>query len=450
MWSHGLPLTRREEAGPDLGRPCRRPRAHRAVSPSRSSWWAALTDGGRRGFPAQARAPILGRSLPTLVQGAPPVILRVLGSALGAVLVVAAAGSVIGTVVVPRAFTSRLTACADWLVARVFHGLERLVTDTERRDTVLAGRAAAILLMQLLVWLLTFLVGFALMLLPFTGHGPGSTLTEAASAMSTLGFSRPENAASTAIAVVAAFASLGTLALQIGYLPALYSAYNRRENSVALLNARAGVPTWGPELLARTHYGLGTGTSTVGTLPDLYAEWERWAADVTESHRTYLPLIYFRSPRALSSWVPALLGVLDSAALSLALSPAAAPPTPARLCLRSGFICFTRVADALGAGIPEEADPSVGITLTYAEFVDAVARLRQVDFPVERQPEQAWPHFVGWRVNYERAAYAVAFAVSAPPALWSGPRRSDATPIPPLRPPDSQPDTGDRPGQRAR
>src|SRR3954449_904977 len=93
--------------------------------------------------------PSWGQGLPTLVQGASPVILRVLGAALGAVLIVAAAGSVIGTVVVPRAFTSRLTACADWLVARVFHALERFVTDAERRDGVLAGRAAAILLTQL-------------------------------------------------------------------------------------------------------------------------------------------------------------------------------------------------------------------------------------------------------------------------------------------------------------
>src|SRR3954463_9225407 len=85
--------------------------------------------------------PSWGEGLPTLVKGAHPVILRVLGAALCAVLVVAAAGSVIGTVFVPRAFISRLTACADWLVARVFHGLERLVTDTERRGTGLAGRA---------------------------------------------------------------------------------------------------------------------------------------------------------------------------------------------------------------------------------------------------------------------------------------------------------------------
>jgi hypothetical protein len=164
---------------------------------------------------------------------------------------------------------------------------------------------------------------------------------------------------------------------------------------------------------------------------------------VAESHRTYLPLVYFRSHRPLASWVTALLGVLDSAALHLALSPSTAPTIAARQCLRSGFVCFTRIAQALGVPVPDEADPAAGISLTYAEFEDAVARLRRVDFPVERSPEEAWPHFVGWRVNYERAAYAVAWAVSAPPALWSGPRRAVATPVPPLRPPDGRPGTSD-------
>ena len=366
-------------------------------------------------------------------------IVRGLLSALGALLVLTSGASVIGTVVVPRAVGSRLTGFADWLVARVFLALERLVRDPQRRDDVLAFRAAAILIMQLVVWLAAYLLGFALLLLPFTDHGPGFTLTEAGSAMTTLGFSRPENAAATALSVTAAFISLGTLAVQIGYLPTLYAAYNRRETAVALLNARAGVPTWGPELLARTHYGLGSGASYVDTLPGLYAEWERWAADVTESHRTYLPLVYFRSHRALTSWVTALLGVLDSAALYLVLCPSAAPTIPARLCLRSGFTCFTRIAQALGVPVPEEADPRTGISLTYADFEEAVARLGTVAFPIEREPEQAWPDFVGWRVNYERAAYAIAWAVSAPPALWSGPRRSGASPVPPLRPPDLAP-----------
>ena len=365
-------------------------------------------------------------------------IVRTLAAAFGAGLVVVAGSSVIGTVVVPRAFESRLTTVANWMIDRLFWGVERWIRDAQRRDEVLAFRAALLLLAQLGVWLVTSLLGFAFLLLPFTNGGLGYTISEAASAMTTIGFAVPQNPAEKAIVVMAAFASLGTLALQIGYLPALYGAYNRRETSVSLLTARAGVPTWGPELLARTHFGLGTGDSSMGTLPDLYADWERWAADVTESHRTYLPLVYFRSHRTSTSWVTALLGVLDSAALYLALCPSAAPTIPARLCLRSGFLCFTRIAQALGVRLPDEADPSSGTTLTYEEFVEGVARLRTVDFPIEREPEEAWPDFLGWRVNYERAAYAVAWAVSAPPALWSGPRRIPAPPVPPVRPPDHQ------------
>jgi hypothetical protein len=251
-----------------------------------------------------------------------------------------------------------------------------------------------------------------------------------------------------AIVFLAAATGLGIIALQISYLPTLYAAFNRRETEVALLNARAGVPSWGPELLARTHYALGSGVSTVDTLPELYERWERWAADVSESHTTYLPLVRFRSPKPLSSWVTALLAVLDSAALYLALSPQSAPVVPARLCLRSGFLCFTRIAQAMGFPIPDEPDPDSRITLTYEEYLDAIARMREVDFPIERDPADAWPDFVGWRVNYEQAAYAVAAEVRAVPALWSGPRRRAIAAIPPIRPPFGRPpgESTNRPG----
>jgi hypothetical protein len=88
----------------------------------------------------------------------------------------------------------------------------------------------------------------------------------------------------------------------------------------------------------------------------------------------------------------------------------------------------------MGFDIPDEPGPDATTSLTYAEFLDAVARMREVGFPIERDPAEAWPDFVGWRVNYERAAYAVAAAVYAVPALWSGPRRHPVTPIPPIRP----------------
>jgi len=72
----------------------------------------------------------------------------------------------------------------------------------------------------------------------------------------------------------------------------------------------------------------------------------------------------------------ALVGRLLLAALFLALSPKAAPEVPARLCLRSGFACFNRIARAMGFDIPIEADPEAGISLTYADFLDAVDRMR--------------------------------------------------------------------------
>ena len=135
----------------------------------------------------------------------------------------------------------------------------------------------------------------------------------------------------------------------------------------------------------------------------------------------------------------ALLAVLDSAALFVALSPASAPVVPARLCLRSGFLCFTRIAQAMGLDVPDEPDPRSGIKLSYHEYLDAIARMREVDFPIERDPAEAWPDFVGWRVNYEQAAYAVAAEVRAVPALWSGSRRRPIAAIPPIRPPRGRP-----------
>ena len=343
--------------------------------------------------------------------------------------------SVIGTLIVPRPVGSWLTRLTDRLVLAVYMAVTRRVTDWVRRDRILATQAAAILVTQLGAWLGIFLIGFTLMLWPVNGRSITAALTDAGSSLFTLGFAEPAGTTPAVLVFVAAATGMVVVALQIGYLPTLYAAFNRRETEVALLVSRAGFPTWGPELLARTHYALGSGMSTINTLPDLYRQWERWSADVAESHTTYLPLVRFRSPQPYSSWVVALLSVLDSAALILSLAPDQAPTVPARLCLRSGWGCLNRIARAMGMDVPLEADPDAGITLTYQEFLDAHARMAAVDFPMTREPADAWPDFVGWRVNYESTAYRIAAAIDAVPALWSGPRRQSTPPISPLRPP---------------
>jgi len=364
---------------------------------------------------------------------------RIVAAVIGVALVLAAGYSLVGTLIVPRPVSSRLTRLVEWLVDASYQVVARRTPDHGRRDQLLATQAAAILLGQLVAWLGVSFVGYALLLWPFATRGVASAFIDSGSSMFTLGFAEPGGAGPAVIVFLGAATGLVIVALQIGYLPTLYAAFNRRETEVALLNARGGIPSWGPELLARTKYALGTDTSTLDTLPDLYAQWERWAADVSESHTTYLPLVRFRSPGLHSSWVTALLAVLDSAALYLALSPQAAPAVPARLCLRGGFQCFTKIAQAMGLDVPGEHGAADGISLTYQEFLDGVQTLRAVEFPIERDPAEAWPDFVGWRVNYERAAYAVAYAVYAVPALWSGPRRYHLNPIAPIRPPLGRP-----------
>jgi hypothetical protein len=370
---------------------------------------------------------------------------RVLAAVAGGVLVLATWGSLVGTVIVSRSVSGRLARWIDQMVISAYRLLTRRCPSYRRLDRVLSTQAAAILLAQLGTWLAGVFAGFTLLMWPFSPGGLGQAFADAGSSLFTLGFSEPPGTAPAVFVFAAAFSGLVIVTLQIAYLPTLYAAFNRRETEVALLNARAGFPSWGPELLARTHYALGSGMSTIDTLPGLYAQWERWAADVAESHTTYLPLVRFRSPRALSSWVTALLAVLDSAAIFLALSPGQAPTVPARLCLRSGFECFSRIAQVMGIPIPGEVSNGTPVSLTYEEFLDAVKRLREVDFPIERDPSEAWPDFAGWRVNYERAAYAIGASVDAVPALWSGPRRDGTEPIPPLRPPAGRVERSKRP-----
>jgi hypothetical protein len=250
----------------------------------------------------------------------------------------------------------------------------------------------------------------------------------------TLGFVGPESAVAAAIDFAAGLSGLLIIALQIAYLPVLYAAFNRREALVTLLESRAGSPPWGPELLARHQL-----VAIMDSLPRFYEEWEAWAADLSESHSNYTVLLWFRSPHHDRSWITALLAVLDSAALYLALAPKRAP-SEARLCLRMGFSCLRAIGDALELPYEPDPRPDDPILLTRADFQQAITHLEAAGFPSERTPDEAWPHFKGWRVNYEPLAYAIADLVSAPLTLWSGERSAFPGVAPePLRPVDRRP-----------
>ncbi len=54
-------------------------------------------------------------------------------------------------------------------------------------------------------------------------------------------------------------------------------------------------------------------------LIDLLAEWERWSADILESHISYPILCYYRSQHDNQSWLAALVSILDTCALLISV-----------------------------------------------------------------------------------------------------------------------------------
>jgi hypothetical protein len=172
-----------------------------------------------------------------------PVIGRLLAAVAGGLLVLTVWGSVIGTLIVPRPVGSRLTRWVDGLVNGAFSLATRAIADYRRRDRLLVGQAATILLVQLAAWLGVSLLGYALLLWPLVTGGLGSAFIAAGSSLFTLGFREPAGAPS-AVVFAAAATGLVIVTLQIAYLPTLYAAFNRRETEVALLNAREVDPFW--------------------------------------------------------------------------------------------------------------------------------------------------------------------------------------------------------------
>jgi hypothetical protein len=343
--------------------------------------------------------------------------IRVIGLVVGVLLALAISASVLQTLVTPGVRSGHLFNAVDRALNAVFPPVTGRVHKLELRSRILAFQAPIELLVMLVAWLSGYLLAYGLMLWPAIGD-LGEALRESGSSLFTLGFASTHGGGPTVVDFVAGATGLIVVALLIAYLPTLYGSFNRRETEVTLLGVRAGLPAWGPELLARSRY-----TITTEELPSFYRRWERWAADVAESHSSYPILIRFRSPHPMASWLISLLAVMDSAALYSAVAPDDLP-VEGRLCLAMGIRCLRQLASTVGIPYDEDPRPDAGTVITRAEFDEGIVRLQSVGFPMVRTPDEAWPHFQGWRVNYESIVYRLAWSIDAVPALWSGPRRS--------------------------
>jgi hypothetical protein len=220
-----------------------------------------------------------------------------------------------------------------------------------------------------------------------------------------------------ALAYAEALLGLLLVALVISYLPTMYGAFARREVVVNLLAVRAGTPPSSVELLLRAHrIGMND------TLLDLWLQWERWFAELEESHTSLAALVFFRSPHPQHSWITSGGCVLDAAALTQSCLDRPADPRPA-LCLRAGFLALRNIAAFFD--VPQNLDPHYPadpISVTRAEFDGALQRLAQAGIALKSDREQMWTDFAGWRVNYDTALLALCKLTVAPTAPWSADR----------------------------
>jgi hypothetical protein len=341
---------------------------------------------------------------------------RVLGFAIGLVVVAVTAASVFTTLVIPRATSSRLLRSVSSLIGRGVKPVLRHLDTYEAKDKVMALVGPFGMIVLFGAWLALLVGGYGLMIWWVGGQTLANAFGQSGSSIFTLGILSGPSGGERAIDIIEAGSGFLVIALEIAYLPTLYSSFSARENAVTLLAARGGTPAWGPELLSRA-----VRFKNLDELPELYATWEQWAAAVSESHTGYPSLMWFRSPEPSRSWLLSLIAVLDAAALHLALCPSSGP-RQARLCLRMGINCLRSLADVLHIPYDPDPRPTDPLRLTEEEFSEGFDLLESVGFPLQSSKPEAWRHFRGWRVNYEPVADALTKLVLPPPAPWLLPR----------------------------
>ncbi len=337
----------------------------------------------------------------------------------GILILVWALLDVFRTLVMPRAARGRfrLSRILFLLLWRPWRWVALRRRTVQARERILAVAAPFFFFLLLVGWASLLVLGFGLVLWSsaFT-HGVdgsdgsfGSALYFSGSSLFTIGFGDVVATGWTrAVVVIAGAAGLGLVAVVIGYLPVLYQAFNRREVGVLLLDARAGSPPSGPELLHR----MGA-AGVASSLPELFAEWERWVADVLETHMSYPLLALFRSPHDQTSWVTSLGSVLDAA--TLVITSVDGPPDGHAKLLYGTAVHAVEDLFFYFRLTEREA------VIQRDEFDDVLGDMKAEGFSV-RPVDEAFARFTEKRATYAPRLDAIAVMLATPPALWIGDR----------------------------
>ena len=228
-------------------------------------------------------------------------------------------------IILPRRVTRkfRLTRFYYKFTWAAWTWFARLLQSRKRRETFLGFYGPFSLLVLIGVWAIGLALSFGMMqygagsALNVMGQSPG-LLTDvylSGTTFFTLGLGDviPRSNVARFLVVAEAGFGFGFLACIIGYLPFIYSAFAEREVNISLLDSRAGTPPTAGELLRRHSYEGGE-----KALRELLKDWERWSAQLMESHLSYPVLAYFRSQHDNQSWIASLTAILDACSLTVA------------------------------------------------------------------------------------------------------------------------------------
>jgi hypothetical protein len=227
------------------------------------------------------------------------------------------------TIILPRRVArwfrlTRLFYLSTWIPWR---GIARRIRLVRPRETFIGFFGPLSLLCLFVVWAAALTFGFACLYYSAavthdaTHPTFGTLMYLSGTTFFTLGMGDvvPHTQWERNLAVFEAGLGFGFLALVVSYLPVIYQAFSRREVNIVLLDARAGSPPTATELLRRHN-----GPDGFDALQQLLHEWERWSAELLESHISYPVVSYFRSQHSNESWLGALAALLDTSAFLIA------------------------------------------------------------------------------------------------------------------------------------
>lgn len=310
----------------------------------------------------------------------------ILSAAAGLLIIIATLWEAFESIILPRRVTrrfrfTRLYYRTSWIPWR---GVARRISSPRRREGFLSVYGPLSILVLFSLWATLLIFGFGLLIYARRiAHASGvsfeTCLYLSGSTFFTLGMGdvTPQSSLERFLAVAESGLGFGFLALVLSYLPVIYQAFSRREVSIVLLDARAGSPPTALELLRRH-----VGPHGLEELQQLLHDWERWSAEILESHVSYPVVSYFRSQHNNESWLGALAAILDTSALLIS----GVEDACARQARLTFAICRHTVVDLaqIFSAAPDNKMPN---RLPASELVRLRAALTQAGLQLRDTPE---------------------------------------------------------------